>query len=132
LISALSAIALAIQASFSGVPTKVYDGDTLNIGARSFRLYGIDAPELKEPYGPVSREYLRSLVNGVTVTCQPTGKKSYLRYEARCYLPSGLEINQLMVEAGMALDCRRYSKGIYRQFEPAGVRQKIVNKGYCR
>ena len=128
----LTAIALATQLTISGVPNKVHDGDTLNIGARSFRLYGIDAPELKEPYGPASREYLRSLVKGVTVTCKTTGKTSYLRSVAKCYLPSGLQINQLMVEGGMALDCKSYSKGVYRKFEPVGVRQKLVNKGYCR
>lgn len=125
-------LATVFAITLVGEPSRVYDGDTLTINRQSVRLYGIDAPELNEPYGIMSRNYLRSLVRGVEVTCKLTGKTTYQRVVAHCYLPSGIELNQAMVEVGMALDCRGYSGGAYRQFEPGWARDRLTNKGYCK
>jgi endonuclease YncB( thermonuclease family) len=130
--SAILAAAFAANMMISGVPSRVHDGDTLTINKQSIRLFGIDAPELKEPYGFLSRNYLRALTKGVEISCKLTGKTTYKRVVARCFLPSGQEINQLMVEGGMALDCFGYSRGIYRQFEPLSARARLANKGYCK
>lgn len=124
--------ALLIAGTLSGPPARVYDGDTLTINRQSVRLFGIDAPELKELYGIPSRNYLRALTKGTTITCSLTGKTTYRRVVGKCFLPSGLELNRLMVEGGMALDCKAYSRGVYRQFEPSWARTRLVNKEYCR
>lgn len=130
--NALLAATIVAHTVITGVPSRVYDGDTITINRQSIRLFGIDAPELKEQYGFLARDYLRALVKGVQVSCDLTGKATYQRVVARCYLPSGHEINQLMVEGGMALDCRGYSRGIYRNFEPSWARARLVNKEYCK
>ena len=126
------AATIAANMVITGVPSRVYDGDTITINKQNIRLFGIDAPELKEPYGFLARDYLRALVKGIEVSCTLTGKTTYQRVVARCYMPSGYEINQLMVEGGVALDCRGYSKGLYRNFEPSWARVRLVNKGYCK
>jgi endonuclease YncB( thermonuclease family) len=128
----LLAATIAANVVITGVPSRAYDGDTLTINRQSIRLYGIDAPELKEQYGFLARDYLRALIKGVEISCTLTGKTTYQRVVARCYLPSGHEINQLMVEGGMALDCRSYSRGIYRKFEPSWSRARLKNKEYCK
>ena len=47
-------------------PGSIYDGDTLRLidsdRELKIRLCGIDAPELKQPLGIESRDYLRSLI----------------------------------------------------------------------
>jgi micrococcal nuclease len=125
-------LAAIVATTLTGMPARVYDGDTLTINRQSIRLFGIDAPELKEPYGIPSRNYLRALTKGTTITCNLTGKTTYRRVVGKCFLPSGLELNRLMVEGGMALDCKAYSRGVYRQFEPSWARTRLVNKEYCR
>jgi len=49
------------------VPKSVHDGDTIRVdcgqGQIKLRFACIDAPELKQPFGEASRDYLRSLLN---------------------------------------------------------------------
>ena len=48
----------------SGKVIKIYDGDTITIMAKEkikVRLFGIDAPELKQEFGKESREHLEKL-----------------------------------------------------------------------
>lgn len=60
--------------------TRIPDGDSLeaNCNTRpagkpvSIRLRGIDAPELRQAYGPQARQRLRQLCQGQTITLAPT------------------------------------------------------------
>lgn len=123
---------LTALAAVSGVPSSVHDGDTLTINHHNIRLYGLDAPELTEAYGDQAREYLTLITRDQRVECHPTSTlPSYDRVVARCYLPDGRDIAQLMVEAGLALDCKRYSYGYYAKFEQSWARIRLRNKGYC-
>ena len=99
---------------------RVIDGDSLEVkyaGWFSFlrrpfpvRLYGIDAPELAQPYGREAREQLASLVRrrGVrmdTMSVDRYGRTVGLLYPSR----RGREpINVAMVRSGMAYWYRRY------------------------
>lgn len=119
-----------------GVPEHNHDGDTLTLrtpnGVTNIRLHGIDAPELSEAYGVQSQEYLRTITAGQKLRCEPVGAHiSYTRIVARCFLEDGREINQLMVEGGLALDCKRYSHGYYAKFEQSWARKRLIQKGYC-
>ena len=115
-----------------GVPEHNHDGDTLTINGQNIRLHGIDAPELSEAYGVQSQEYLRTITAGQKLRCEPVGAHtSYTRIVARCFLEDGREINQLMVEGGLALDCKRYSHGYYAKFEQSWARKRLTQKGYC-
>ena len=99
---------------------RVIDGDSLEVkyaGLFSFmrrpfpvRLYGIDAPELAQPYGRESREQLASLVRrgGLRMETKATdryGRTVGLLYHRRRNRES---VNVAMVRSGMAYWYRRY------------------------
>lgn len=123
---------LTSLAAITGVPSSVHDGDTLTINGAHVRLYGLDAPELTDAYGVQSRDYLALITKNQQVRCEPTSAiTSHSRVVARCFLADGREVNQLMVEAGLALDCKHYSNGYYAKFEQSWARKRLTNKGYC-
>ena len=124
--------AVVAAATITGVPQGVHDGDTLTIGSRHVRLFGVDAPELSESYGLKARDHLAMMVGGVRIRCESMGETTYNRIVARCYLPDGREINRLMVESGLALDCHHYSHGLYSQDEQPWARKHLMNKEYCK
>ena len=110
----------------------IVDGDTLKIEGRSIRLQGIDAPELREPYGRESKTELTAIIDAHEVSCWPDGTRSYKRIVATCFLiGTAVDIGAEMVRRGRALDCPRYSKGRYRALEPSDVRTKLQQKPYC-
>jgi micrococcal nuclease len=112
-------------------PATVWDGDTIYVSNQPVRLAGIDAEELDEPHGPEARDHLRSLIGTSVVTCHWDGY-SYKRKVGICYAIDGQgTLNGQMILDGFALDCFRYSKGVYRSFEPAGARSRLIQKGYC-
>jgi endonuclease YncB( thermonuclease family) len=102
--------------AFAGEPS-VLDGDTIRIGATTYRLHGIDAPEKAQTClrdgvewlcGQESAAYLRSLVRGLYVTCEQKDRDRYGRIVAVCRAGE-IELNREMVRAGMAWAYIRYS-----------------------
>ena len=99
---------------------RVVDGDSLEVkygGLFSFmrrpfpvRLYGIDAPELAQPYGRESREQLASLVRRGGIRMETRATDRYGRTVGLLYpRQRGREpINVAMVRTGMAYWYRRY------------------------
>lgn len=98
------------------------DSDTIRILGISFRirLYGIDAPEAaqtcnaqgggKWQCGLIAALELRRLVDGKEVACHRAGEgqDQYNRMLAICYVDER-NINEHMVEQGLAWSFRRYS-----------------------
>ena len=115
----------------TGTVTHVRDGDTIEVGKVPIRLNGVSAPELKEPLGPQSKQFMRNLVNGKHVRCELTGAKTYDRFVGTCYI-DGEDIGIAVIAAGLALDCPRYSGGRYAEFELAAAREVIKRPNYCR
>jgi endonuclease YncB( thermonuclease family) len=94
----------------------VHDGDTLR--ARSgtgeilkIRFACVDAPELKQPLGQESRNYLRSMINeaGGKVKVKVINTDRYGRSVAELWTKSGL-LQSRMAAAGMAFAYDQYSK----------------------
>lgn len=84
----------------------VHDGDSLRVRLTdcksvAVRLYGVDCPELGQPYGDAARELTRRMV-GRRVTVRPTGGKSWRREVAVVLLLDGRSLQSALVEAGMA------------------------------
>lgn len=111
------AVSLAMaQPPLSGV-ARVVDGDTLAIGADRVRLYGIDAPEMRQSCtrdgvdwacGVFARDTLAQLVGQARLTCAVQDHDRYGRAVALCRGRAG-DIGAAMVQAGAATAYRRYS-----------------------
>lgn len=122
---------LGICFAVMGKP-EVVDGDTLRFPQGLVRLGGIDAEELNEPNGWRARNALTMMVTRTAhVRCEPFGRDSHNRKVMVCRNAEGVDLAELMVRGGWALDCAYYSRGKYRPSEPAGVRARLMQKPYC-
>lgn len=62
---------------------RVHDGDTFALADAKYRIWGVDAPELDQPWGIVAREALRQLLaNGEIATVRKG--KSWSRTVVQC------------------------------------------------
>ena len=99
--------------SFTGRVVGLSDGDTVSVlregKAVKVRLYGIDTPEKKQPFGTQARQTASALAfqQEVTVTVKATDRYSRLVGEVR--LPNGQSLNAALVSAGMAWWYRPYA-----------------------
>jgi endonuclease YncB( thermonuclease family) len=98
------------------VANSIHDGDTLRVRSPKgevlkVRFACIDAPELKQPLGEESRNYLRSLINeaGGKVKLQVIETDRYGRSVAELWTKKGLLQSQ-MTASGMAFAYDQYSK----------------------
>ena len=104
---------------------RVTDGDTLVIDERRVRLFGIDAPELKHPYGAEAKAAMEGLCQGQMIQAQALSVDRYDRLVARCVLPDGRDLAAELVKRDLALDWSKYSGGAYARYENVGVRDKL-------
>ncbi len=92
----------------------VTDGDTLRMDGKTYRLWGIDAPESRQvcpdgwPAGRMATTRLQELVTGKYVVCERTGSDQYGRTIAICTV-RGEDLGATLVREGMAWAFRRYS-----------------------
>lgn len=117
-----------LAAELTGTVTHVRDGDTIEVGKIPIRLSGVSAPELKEPLGLDSKQFMRELVHGKDIRCNFNGEKSYDRMVGVCFL-EGKDIGAALIEVGLALDCPRYSGGRYATLEKSDTGIKLPK--YC-
>lgn len=112
---------LSLAQTYEVVAT--HDGDSLKVShldgqVMAVRLYGVDCPELGQPYGDEARHLTGRLV-GQVVEVQPTGGRSWGRVVAVVVLPGGGTLQAALVEAGLAwVDgrfCRRPECDVWRQ-----------------
>ncbi|MBI3755763.1 MAG: thermonuclease family protein [Deltaproteobacteria bacterium] len=118
LISTSSVYSADLPEKWSGVVTRVKDGDTVVVGGHTCRLYGIDAPEIAhgkkpgQPYGEESKRALEGLILNKVVDIQTTGAKTYKRDVCRIFL-DGTDVNIEMVRWGYAWAYVQYLKRPY-------------------
>ena len=122
---------IAIAADLAGTVTHVRDGNTIEVGKIPIRLNGVSAPELDELLGQQSKQFMRDLVFGKVVRCELNGKRTYDRFVGVCYL-GDMDVGVAVIEAGLALDCPRYSGGHYTRFEKMSAQSQIKLPRYCR
>ena len=85
----------------------VVDGDTVCSGEQSFRLLGVNAPELGTDAGYFSKTHLEKLINDKPIYMHDTGASSYGRAVVKCYDLTGNCLNYMMIASGHAkLDTR--------------------------
>lgn len=104
---------------------RAIDGDTLEIGETTYRLWGIDAPEGLQRCGLIDDAYglgwscgseasvaLGKIIGARDVDCDAIEQDRYHRTVAKCYA-GGEDLGRAMVRAGWAFDWPRYSGGFY-------------------
>ncbi|ELU9590383.1 thermonuclease family protein [Campylobacter upsaliensis] len=111
-----------LEKELTGKVSRVIDGDTIELLAKTskenpynhiiklkIRLYGIDAPELKQAYGKEAKEYLSALVLKQEVSLIIENKDKYDRFVGTLFL-KGQDINKEMVKNGYAHAYESFSK----------------------
>ncbi len=96
-----------------GKVVSVHDGDTITVldatkRQHKIRLAGIDAPELSQAFGRVSRQHLADQVAGRTVVIEWTKRDKYQRLVGKVLLNSR-DINVTQIEAGLAWHYKKYA-----------------------
>ncbi len=121
------------------VDGSVYDGDTFRVRCdnreQKIRLCGIDAPEVKQPLGIESRDYLRSLVAkaGGKVIVVEMDRDKYNRTVAEVLFdtPNGEQsVQEEMLKAGFAYHYKQFSgnchnSDVFETAEDIGRSQKL-------
>ena len=107
---------LALMVSF------VIDGDTFiahDVAGHEhrIRLWGLDAPELKDRGGDQSRRFLQRLIDNSSenVTCYVIGYDNYDRTVARCVDDNFIDLACVMIETGHAEEWFYFSDGYYQR-----------------
>jgi len=109
----------SVNSTFKKKRLKIVDGDTIHLGKVKYRLYGIDAPEIKQKCKRKNKDYfcgleatkfLKFLIKEEEgVFCKKKDIDMYKRIVAVCYY-NNQNLNKLMVRNGWAIAYRRYSK----------------------
>ncbi len=107
---------------------RCHDGDTctFRVFGKRFkaRIAGIDAPELKQPYGPAARNALSDILSRAKQIKLECRGKSYDR-KVCAIKADGQDVAAMLVARGLAHDAPQYSKGKYRDAESLGRRKKL-------
>ena len=92
---------------------RVVDGDTIQAEAKGkeikIRLVEIDAPEMNQPFGKQSKNFLNRLLYEKDVTLISKGEDRYGRTLGEIYA-NGESANALMIKSGFAWVYDRYVK----------------------
>lgn len=115
-------------------PVTVIDGDTLKMGTKRIRLFGIDAPESRQTCqteagkdwwcGTEASRAMRNLAHGKTATCHQQDIDRYGRIVAICEV-DGLDIGEELVAQGLAIAYRYFST----RYVPAEDRARLTRRG---
>ena len=126
----------AISGELTGRVVGVADGDTVTVLSPTreqikVRLAGIDAPELRQPYGSQSKSSLSQLLFAQTVTVQWSKHDQYGRVIGRI-LAGGRDASLEQIRTGMAWHYKRYAseqppilRSAYANAELYARRQRI-------
>jgi endonuclease YncB( thermonuclease family) len=138
--SAAAAVFLATgssaESAFFGVGQSK-DGDSLMVGGREVRLFGIDAPEWDQickrggqdwACGQVAASELEKLVSGKDVSCIAVDTDAHGRTVAQC-TANGVDVNRAMVASGYAVAYRHYSTAYVSAEETAKAYRRGIWAG---
>ena len=125
-------LALCVAVGFLNAYTlleniRVVDGDTIRAEAKGkeikIRLVEIDAPEMNQPFGAQSKNFLNRLLYKKDITLISQGEDRYGRTLGEIYA-NGESANKLMIKSGFAWVYDRYVKdsSLYRYQDQAKVK----------
>jgi micrococcal nuclease len=99
--------------AWSGKVIGVADGDTITVlrdkQPQKIRLYGIDCPEKRQPFGKKAKQFTSELVFGKVVEIEPVATDRYGRTVA-FVMVENLSVNEELLKGGLAWVYARYCK----------------------
>ena len=103
----------ALTWAWQGKVIHVTDGDTIVVLTEDkeqvrIRLYGIDAPESRQPFGSKATEFVRDIAALKVVEIDERYLDRYGRTIATVHLPDGTNLNEELVRVGLAWVYTRY------------------------
>ncbi len=105
---------------FEAKVTRVIDGDSIIVENKNrkypIRMKYIDAPELKQKYGKISKEFLDDLIGDKLVFISSPYKDRYNRYLSDVYIYNNNEavyINAKLIKSGNAWVYKSYRSNEY-------------------
>ena len=123
LVLAQALIPCLALADFSARDISVVDSQTIRVlnGKRivTVRLYGIDCPAKKQPYGKQAKKALRQLVFGKIVTIQGKTPARKGPLVAVVLTQDGREVNRELVQAGWCWADDEYSTDYVKEMQEA-------------
>lgn len=121
----LTLLLVASGIAWADYVCSVHDGDTFTTcRGRKVRLWGVDAPELKQPMGKEARDFAWNYLAGkdISLTCF---YKSFDRDV--CQVMVGKEsLDHQLASNGYAYDSVKFSKGLYSGAE---IFPRILHRG---
>lgn len=108
----------------------VHDGDTVTLqDGTHVRLYGIDCPEIKQPYGVDARSYLVGRIASQRVDVNYTGARTYSRVVGEVFV-GGRSVNKELVAAGQCWAYTTYlPKAVRNEWLVMEARARAKNLG---
>lgn len=132
----LGMVAIALVLGQPVAAQVIVDGDTIELKGTTFRLHGIDAPEITQvcadgwPAGRAAREYLVDLIGTKEVAC--TVRMGELDDEiAAICRADGIDLGAAMVTGGYALAFVPYSARYITQEDAAKSARRGVHGHKC-
>lgn len=114
----LPLLVFAAIAAWNGKVVGVTDGDTIKVlkdgKVTKVRLYGVDSPEKKQPWGVKAKARASDLCFEKNVRVEPVTIDHYGRVVARVYLPDNRELGATLIAEGYAWWYREYAKKQYQ------------------
>lgn len=117
-------------------PATVTDGDTIKQGGVTYRLWGIDAPEMKQSCpdgwqaGLLAATRLLELTRSRPIICQEKDRDRYGRTVAVCRV-NGEDLGAILVREGLAWAFVRYSRDYVEEEDKAKRDGLGVHKHGC-
>ena len=134
--TSLGIVAIALVLSQPAAAQVVVDGDTIELKGTTFRLHGIDAPELQQicadgwPSGRAARDYPADLIGTKEVAC--TTRMGELDHEITAICRAdGIDLGAAMVTGGYALAFVPYSARYITQEDAATAARRGVHGHKC-
>ncbi|MGD9885309.1 MAG: thermonuclease family protein [Reyranella sp.] len=103
----LSLAALAMVIALPADAQKSVDGDSIEMGGKTYRLHGVDAPDVAQicadgwPAGHAAEQYLATLIAGKQLSCVPLGTERGGEIIAICRADE-VDLGAAMVTGGYA------------------------------
>ena len=135
-VSRLAVVGVACSLALPLAAQTVVSGDSIELKGKTYRLYGIDAPDDGQvcpdgwPAAYEAEAYLSQLIGGKAVTCVPIGLRQRNETQAVCRA-DGVDIGAAMVTGGMAYAFVPYSARYITQEEAAVSAKRGVHRHRC-